>query len=83
MPFLNDFLFTISALSLAISSNKPLTFVHASNSSLFPFAFPFSAAVSWCAAATIVSSGKTDGWVKYLCLKHTVSKTFSALVAFA
>ena len=56
--------FTISALSFAIDSNRSAIFVNASNSS-WSFAFPFNAAVSCWAAATIVSSGKTFGCVRY------------------
>ena len=84
MPFpVGLFLFAISALSFAIFSNKPATFVNASNSSLPTFAFPYIAAVRWWVAATITSSGETVGWVNNLCLKNTVSETLSALVAFA
>ena len=68
---------------LLLYLSKFPTFVKASNSLMLPLAFPFNAAVSCCAAATIVSSSETVGCVKYLCLNYTESDTLSALVAFA
>ena len=74
------FSFCSHAFHFATISKSSATFYNASISSLSLVKFPFIACVNICAAATTLSSSVTFGFVKYLCLKNTVSVTLYALV---
>jgi hypothetical protein len=72
--------FANSFFAIASLVNSLLTFCNVS-AVLFPVGlFPWSAIVSYCAAATTWDSGETVGFVMYWCLKNTVSPICVALV---
>ena len=77
---LRCFYFCSRAFRFATVSKNSATFSNASISSLSPVKFPFIAWVNIFAAATTLSSVVILGFVKYLCLKNTVSVTLYTLV---